>query len=774
MKTYFLSSFDLIRTALLIVVICLPFHFGWAADQVISGSAAPGNLIVTLHDDGSMEVSQYFSAVPASKLDSGPRQKGSFLFANGQACGLGLFSATGQTVVNNELAASGTVRTTIDCLNLGLRFIQETRYIDFSSEIRYRWTIQNRSAGAVSDIRFFHGTNFVLGLASSTAIGYFDSAYSIVGGIQSDSSGYETALLRSFISPVNFQSGDTPSSVSSSVVTANSLLGGVSDDASVYALQWDMSSLPAGEEFVIEGIEGFNTRPNFDKMIIVSPLKAITLVGQPTTVSFKVKNNGFNPITINSITPSTPVIGWGVTLLNPSSFPVTLAVGDTIVVDVEVDPAGSPAGTEGPVGIDLATGFTASEFALLEVISPPPTATPTSTPTATPTPTIPPAKDIVLTAPLRAVRSDRRSISGTAFAGATIEVIVDGTAVGTTKADANGNWSLVGDVAITLGSHTITVTSTDPFGRKSTLPAPRTFVATAGAILDFDGDGLTDITTYSAIGGSVAFKWKRSSDDSVVTTSIAGRVPATGDGDGDGITDFGTIDRAGQNLLWRVRLSSSSSTIVERVFGEVGDRPLTGCSIVEAGRSSAAVIRKDGSLRAMDFVSGQIVDISTIGKGQILTCADVSGNRLDEVVVAVTKADDSVTVSTRTLAGEVLDSSDGPAFDRAFPVRFGSVDPGAALAVVRLASPGQRRANLVPLATTFTPVKLSLPRKVIFSSGTILDQAGKAVVNVIAQDTAKNRLFRQGILSGDEQVSLGRVAVKSQLLQPQYIYRTMR
>jgi MYXO-CTERM domain-containing protein len=49
------------------------------------------------------------------------------------------------------------------------------------------------------------------------------------------------------------------------------------------------------------------------------------------------------------------------------------------------------------------------------------------------------------------------TVSGTADAGATVEVFVDGTSVGTTTADANGAWSL--DVTLEEGMHAITASS---------------------------------------------------------------------------------------------------------------------------------------------------------------------------------------------------------------------------------------------------------------------------------------------------------------------------
>jgi MYXO-CTERM domain-containing protein len=64
--------------------------------------------------------------------------------------------------------------------------------------------------------------------------------------------------------------------------------------------------------------------------------------------------------------------------------------------------------------------------------------------------------------------------SGTAEPGSTVTVLVDGVVVGTTTANAEGNWTFTPTVPLSEGPHTVTVTATDAAGNTS---APSTGTA---------------------------------------------------------------------------------------------------------------------------------------------------------------------------------------------------------------------------------------------------------------------------------------------------------
>jgi len=70
----------------------------------------------------------------------------------------------------------------------------------------------------------------------------------------------------------------------------------------------------------------------------------------------------------------------------------------------------------------------------------------------------------------------RPAISGISEAGATITIYDNGKQIGTTKADANGNWSFTPGTALANGNHTITTTATDAAGNTSAPSTAATFI----------------------------------------------------------------------------------------------------------------------------------------------------------------------------------------------------------------------------------------------------------------------------------------------------------
>ncbi|MBF2079997.1 MAG: DUF4347 domain-containing protein [Synechococcales cyanobacterium T60_A2020_003] len=79
----------------------------------------------------------------------------------------------------------------------------------------------------------------------------------------------------------------------------------------------------------------------------------------------------------------------------------------------------------------------------------------------------PPAAPVVLTT--GTTNDSTPTITGTAEPGSTVDVLVDGTSVGTATADGSGNWSFTPSNAIADGTHTIRATATDAAGNTSAL-----------------------------------------------------------------------------------------------------------------------------------------------------------------------------------------------------------------------------------------------------------------------------------------------------------------
>ncbi|ADO68124.1 adventurous gliding motility protein AgmC [Stigmatella aurantiaca] len=97
--------------------------------------------------------------------------------------------------------------------------------------------------------------------------------------------------------------------------------------------------------------------------------------------------------------------------------------------------------------------------------------------------------------------------SGTAEPGSTVNVIVDGTSVGTATANASGNWTLTPTAPLAEGPHTVNATATDAAGNTSPVSSTNTFtvdtVAPAAPVVTTPANGslINDSTpTYSGTG----------------------------------------------------------------------------------------------------------------------------------------------------------------------------------------------------------------------------------------------------------------------------------
>ncbi|MEC7524213.1 MAG: Ig-like domain-containing protein [Myxococcota bacterium] len=76
-----------------------------------------------------------------------------------------------------------------------------------------------------------------------------------------------------------------------------------------------------------------------------------------------------------------------------------------------------------------------------------------------------PMLDIVQPANMGFTNAARPTVTGTADPGATVEISVDGTVLGTVMADATGNWSFPVDTDLAEGEHTVTASTSNAAGR---------------------------------------------------------------------------------------------------------------------------------------------------------------------------------------------------------------------------------------------------------------------------------------------------------------------
>ncbi|MDL9979421.1 Ig-like domain-containing protein [Microbacterium sp. ASV49] len=126
-------------------------------------------------------------------------------------------------------------------------------------------------------------------------------------------------------------------------------------------------------------------------------------------------------------------------------------------------------------------------------------------------------------------------IKGTAEAGSTVTVIIDGTAVGTTKADGSGNWTYTPTTPLAEGAHTVTATATDAAGNVSPEASPVSFtvdtLAPAAPVITSPADGSTTTNPTPPITGTAE-------PNSTVTVIVNGTPVGTTKADGQGNWTF--------------------------------------------------------------------------------------------------------------------------------------------------------------------------------------------------------------------------------------------
>jgi hypothetical protein len=185
------------------------------------------------------------------------------------------------------------------------------------------------------------------------------------------------------------------------------------------------------------------------------------------------------PFTVDSVAPGAPVLTAPAAFVNTATPAIsgTAEAGSTVTVTVD----GTVLGT---VTANGAGAWNYTPVAALAQGSHTATATATDAAGNTSVPsaarnftvdTVAPGTPVI-TAPVGTVATTTPVVSGTAEAGSTVRVRLDGTPVGTVTADASGAWSYTPASPLAQGAHTVTATATDAAGNTSTSSAARNFI----------------------------------------------------------------------------------------------------------------------------------------------------------------------------------------------------------------------------------------------------------------------------------------------------------
>ncbi|MBU9400904.1 BapA prefix-like domain-containing protein [Burkholderia multivorans] len=399
---------------------------------------------------------------------------------------------------------------------------------------------------------------------------------------------------------------------------------------------------------------------------------SLTVTATDSSGNVSVPSAAFD-LTVDTTAPSVPTV-------NPTdgtSLSGTAEAGATIQIDtngdgvpdatVTADPSGAWTYTPStPLPIGTQIGVTASDPA--GNTSPSATVTVTGDVTAPAAPVITGVTDdvgSVLGAIVSGGSTDDTTptLTGTAEAGSTINIYDGTTLLGTTTADASGNWSFTPASALGEGAHSLTVTATDSSGNVSTpstafdltvdttAPAAPAVNATDGTSLsgaaeagatiqiDTNGDGTPDATVTADASGTwtytpstplpVGTQVTVTASDAAGNTSLPTSVTVTGD------------------------VTAPAAPVIAGVTDDVGS--VTG-AIVSGGSTDDTTPTLSGTAEAGSTVN--VYDGTTLLGS---TTADASGNWSFTPAGALGEGAHSLTVTATDSSGNV--SVPSAAFD---------------------------------------------------------------------------------------------------------------
>ena len=256
---------------------------------------------------------------------------------------------------------------------------------------------------------------------------------------------------------------------------------------------------------------------------------------------------------------------------------------------------------------------------------------------STPTPSIDSIRDDL--APVTGIIADGGStndltptIDGSgAEAGATIEIRVGTDVIGTTTADANGDWTFQVAEALDEGTYSFTASATDALGNTSAASDPYTVIIDATApdaplldasdgttvtgtaepgsdvMIDLDDDGTVDATVSAGTDGSFSYTPDTPLDDDTVVTATA--TDEAGNTSDEGSVTVDTGDGGGGGGSGPV--ADIEITAIDEDTPPVGDFETEDLSPTVSGTLSEVLagderveVRIDGGMWAIAQVSG--------------------------------------------------------------------------------------------------------------------------------------------------------------------------
>ncbi|MBR8315111.1 BapA prefix-like domain-containing protein [Burkholderia dolosa] len=366
---------------------------------------------------------------------------------------------------------------------------------------------------------------------------------------------------------------------------------------------------------------------------------AITVTATDTAGNVSTPSTAFN-LTVDTTAPATPTVN----ATDGTSLSGTAEAGATVNIDtngdgtpdatVIADPSGTWTYTPStPLPTGTVIGVTASDPAGNTSSSA--SVTVTGDVTAPATPIIVSVTDDAgaITGPLTAgaaTDDTTPTLSGTAEAGSTITVYDGTTQLGTTTADASGNWTFTPSTGLGEGAHAFTVTATDTAGNVSTPSAAfavmvDTIAPTATATITMltDNTGATnDWTTGDTtpiLGGTLN------------TALGAGEVVQVSIDGGAHWTDA-TVN--GTSWTWYTQgvLSAADYTATVRIVDAAGNLGHTSSQLFTIDPNVAPVVSAQASGNLLGIVGANLLNLIDFSTQQAFAASDYNNN-IDHVTL---------------------------------------------------------------------------------------------------------------------------------------------
>lgn len=301
--------------------------------------------------------------------------------------------------------------------------------------------------------------------------------------------------------------------------------------------------------------------------------------------------------------------------------------------------------------------------------------------------------------------------------------------------------------------------------------AKLTVKAQPRVVLDFDGDGLSDVVTALFLKGETGFLVFKSSDQTLNTASVDSfGQPAPGDYDGDGVWDIATVGESKDRAEWRIKLSSTGE-IVKRSFGMEPDRVLTGCRFISSSKNSLAYV-KNQKLFATEIGLDEArqIPFAKVSPGQLLGCGDVDGNGIDEPILRSQSRNSNLdALATAGCKGEVLRYKNIRPFSNKGIVQMGTDD----FPLVIAARPASRRNAVISLESVsevFAYPKFNVTAVSKFSSGLFKVGENETSYGVVWQERRDSEIKRRLFSKGPSKAELVSGGLTGTLVAPQEVY----